>query len=126
MSALQSKIEHLASEFANGVLEAIRGSSLEELSSGERKSTKPIAKTGRLARRSDEDIEKVIGRIVTLLRGKPNGLRAEQIREELDLDAKELPRPLADALYSKRISKSGKKRATTYRVAGQKKKAKKK
>jgi hypothetical protein len=52
--------------------------------------------------------------IVTLLGKHPEGLRSEQIRAELDCQAKELPRPLADALEAGRISKSGQKRATTY------------
>jgi hypothetical protein len=55
---------------------------------------------------------------VRLLRQTPKGLRAEQIREELGLQAKELPRPLNEALDSGRLAKSGQKRATTYFVKG--------
>ncbi|NOU34870.1 MAG: DNA-binding protein, partial [Polyangiaceae bacterium] len=44
----------------------------------------------------------------------PDGLRAEEIREAIGVSAKELPRPLGDALDGKRITKKGQKRATTY------------
>jgi hypothetical protein len=56
--------------------------------------------------------------IVSLLERRPDGLRAEQIRAELGLEAKELPRPIAEALASKRINKQGQKRATTYFARG--------
>lgn len=54
--------------------------------------------------------------IVALLGKNPEGLRAEQIRDALGVQAKELPRPLADALTEGRIKKTGQKRATTYFV----------
>jgi hypothetical protein len=42
------------------------------------------------------------------------GLRAEQIREELGLQAKELPRVLKEGLSSRKLKSKGQKRATTY------------
>ena len=72
----------------------------------------------RLGRRSSKDIAAVVSRIVALLEAKPKGLRAEQIRAELGLQANELPRPIADALKGRRISKIGQKRATTYFAGG--------
>jgi hypothetical protein len=77
--------------------------------------------SGRLARRSAEDIGSVVESIVSLLEQHSEGLRAEQIRGALGLDAKELPRPLADGLAAGTITKTGQKRATTY-FAGQGKK----
>jgi hypothetical protein len=56
----------------------------------------------------------MIESIVDLLGKSSSGLRAEQIRSALGVEAKELPRPLAEALSSGRITKSGQKRATTY------------
>ena len=125
MATLQSKIQELASDFASGVLEAVRASSFEELAAAGHgraagsadKAPKQARTGGRLARRSEEDIAGVVDRIIALLKSKPNGLRAEQLREELSLEAKELPRPLADALASRQIKKSGNKRATTYFAA---------
>ncbi|MCL2725334.1 MAG: hypothetical protein FWD69_12955 [Polyangiaceae bacterium] len=62
----------------------------------------------------------MIDSIVALLQNHPEGLRSEQIREQLGVAAKELPRPLADAMDQNRITKTGQKRATTYfATAGQ-------
>jgi hypothetical protein len=71
-------------------------------------------RNGRLGRRSPADIAGVVKRIVELLESHPAGLRAEQIRQTLHLQAKELPRPIADALSGHKINKVGEKRATTY------------
>ncbi len=57
--------------------------------------------------------------ISALLARHPEGLRAEQIRAELGVQAKELPRPLADGLTEGRLSKTGQKRATTYFAASE-------
>jgi hypothetical protein len=73
---------------------------------------------GRLARRSSGDIAQVIDGIVGLLRQNPRGLRAEQIRQKLGMEAKELPRPLKEALEGGKLSKVGQKRATTYFAKG--------
>jgi hypothetical protein len=135
ISTLHSTIQHLASQFASGVLDAIRGASLEEIlseTSGRtgRRPGRPLSaggvpsvgssrrKSGRLPRRSQSDIAAVVESIVSLLGSKPKGLRAEQIRAELGLEAKELPRPISEALKSHKISKKGQKRATTYFAGG--------
>jgi hypothetical protein len=143
---LRDTIHHLAVDFAAGVLGVIRSASLEDIlaeSGGtvrrgpgrppsraaashlERLPSAPQAprarrtgQKGRLQRRSASDIGHVIDKIVELLSSKPKGLRAEQIRAALDLSAKELPRPIALALSSKKISKMGQKRATTYFARG--------
>ena len=132
-NSLQSTIHQLASSFAEEVLNSIRGLSLEEILAasgrGGRKGAavgrvaaaasskaKPAAKrrSGRLERRSPEDIEKAAHSIQALLQKNKAGLRSEQIQSALGLDKKELPRPLAFALESKLIVKKGQKRATTY------------
>ncbi len=135
MSTLRAQIEHLASQFVTGVLAAMRKAPLEEIldQSGARRS--PVrastasaseaparaprgrgkrGKGGRLARRSPDQLGKVLDQIVGLLQKSPAGLRAEQIRDQLGLLSKELPRPLADGLSSGRLKKKGEKRATTY------------
>jgi hypothetical protein len=56
----------------------------------------------------------LVDRIVAVLKSCKTGLRAEQIRAALEINPKDLPRPIAAALQSKRIRKRGQKRATTY------------
>jgi hypothetical protein len=131
--SLRQRLNELASSFASIVLDAIRGASLEDLlaeSSGSVRRAPPRASSdvapgrparrrgGRLPRRSADDIAQVVESIVGLLRQSPKGLRAEQIRKKLGLQAKELPRPLKEALDSGRLAKSGQKRATTYFLKG--------
>jgi hypothetical protein len=138
--SLRSNLDELASSFANDVLHAIRSASIEELlaesmGGGRRVAARTEAavsspatsrapaaggrrRAGRLARRSAGDIAGVVDRIVGLLRASPKGLRAEQIRQKLGFQSKELPRPLKEAVDTGRLGKSGRKRATTYFVKG--------
>ena len=44
-------------------------------------------------------------------------MRAEQIRSELGMEAKEMPRILSEGLATRRLRKRGQKRATTYYAA---------
>ena len=143
---LREKLSALASSFTQDVLHAIRAASIEDLvgeapGGARRAGRAPRASapeaapapspgpgrprgrggrraSGRLGRRSPADIAGVIDRIVALLRQSPHGLRAEQIRAKLGLQAKELPRPLREAFEAGRLGKSGEKRATTYFLKG--------
>jgi hypothetical protein len=129
MSTLRDSIQDLAQNFASLVVAAIRGASLQEIlseSSGAKGAPgRPASKRGpgrpkgstsskRLARRSAKDIAKVADGIVSLVKKHKGGLRAEQIRAELGIAKKEWARPLEDALASKKLTKKGEKRATTY------------
>jgi len=133
MTDLRSTIESLATQFAASLFDALRGASIDELvavsqggrRSGRARGERDVAdlvggrrkgRGGRLGRRSADDIGKMIDGIVSLLQKSDGGLRAEQIREALGVEAKELPRPLAEAVSLGRITKSGQKRATTYFV----------
>jgi len=128
-TSLRAHLNELASSFASGVLAAIRTASIEDLlaesGSGRRLpsvrvagAARTVRGSGRLARRSAEDIGRVLERITGLLRGTPRGLRAEEIRQRLNLLSKELPRPLKEGLATGRLGKSGNKRATTYFLKG--------
>ncbi len=133
MSNLRSRLSDLASSFADSVVEAIRSSSLEELlsESGSRPRAQtaerlpkagakaaapkaPRSSSGRLPRRSADDIAAELAKIVALVQKHRDGLRAEQIRAELGLQAKELPRVLKEGLASRALRSKGQKRATTY------------
>jgi hypothetical protein len=131
--ALRSNLAVLASNFASAVLDAIRGASLDELlaesgggarrapgrpresrAAAARPTTAPARKAGRLARRSPEQIAKALDRVVALVKGKKDGLRAEHIRTALKLQSKEMPRVLKEGLAKKKLKAKGQKRATTY------------
>ncbi len=136
MSSLKSRLDSLASTFATDVVRAIQSASLEELlgevGGARRGPGRPNGATaaaatprpraagrrgGRLPRRSADDIAKTLDRVVGLVKRHKSGLRAEQIRSELHMQAKEMPRVLKEGL-SKRVLKSkGQKRATTYFAA---------
>jgi hypothetical protein len=127
MPSLRDRLQDLAASFADGVLAAIRTASLDELTGvkdgGGRKAARggggmpdplhtPKTKNGRLARRSPEEIAKAVGLVVAALKAGP--MRAEEIKAKLGLDKRELPRVLAEGLKTKKLSKKGAKRATTY------------
>ena len=131
MSTLHSQLASLADSFANAVLEAIKGASLAELLT---ESRAPAAKArreqtngaprptrgrspGRLKRRSSDDIAHALDKVVGLVKRHKNGLRAEQIRDQLGMLAKEMPRVLKEGLSKKQLKSRGQKRATTYFAA---------
>lgn len=147
---LKERLNGLAVVFADSVMEAIRSVSIDELtqqdggtrarvrktdsvlasdppleaSFGSRKRTKP-AKSGRLPRRSIEEIAKVVDKVATLLRASKGGLRSEFIKEKLGLDVREVPRILKDGVKSKKFAVlSGQKRATVYGIKATKTKTK--
>jgi hypothetical protein len=139
--SLQSQLNQLASSFTHAVIEAIREVSLEELvaetgglkgmprvpamTSSRGRGRAPRRQTGpsrrsssrRLKRRSRDDIHKALGDIVSLVENRPRGMRAEQIRIELGMEAKEMPRILGEGLATRQLRKRGQKRATTYYAA---------
>ena len=129
MSNLRQTIESQAVQFANAIVQALRSASLDELvsitSGGGRapsprapatKTTVAAPKPGRLGRRSPTDIARTLDNIVAVLTAHPEGLRAEQIKAALNLDTREVPRPIAEGLKSGVLKKSGQKRATVYTV----------
>ena len=82
-----------------------------------RAATAKTRKTGRLARRSPAEIAAVLGKIVGLVKGTKEGLRAEQIRVKLKMEAKEMPRILKEGLATKALRSKGHKRSTVYTAA---------
>jgi hypothetical protein len=136
MSTVKSRIEALATAFANDVVRAIRSASLDELLGGvggerrgpgrprgsvvqtsqpaKAKSAGRVRGGGQLPRRSAEDIAKALSQIVSLLKSKKDGLRSEQIRAALKLRPNEMPRVLKEGIAKKQLKSRGQKRATTY------------
>ena len=139
MPTLNSQVQDLTRSFAEQVLEAIRGASLQELvvpkngasvaGNGRRARValggggppdpgselpKRKGKNGRLPRRSAEEIAKALDKIVLLVKTHKEGMRAEEIRAKLGLLSKEMPRILKEGLAKKKLASKGQKRATTY------------
>jgi len=143
MSKLNETLHTLAINFADAVLEALRSSSLEEIMGGHPINKPKLASAKaaptkaaptktrqkgrtRLPRRSLEQIAGAVDQIVTLLHKHPEGLRAENIRQELNLDAREVPRVLHMGIDTKKlVILSGQRRSTTYGLPGSRKVAKK-
>jgi hypothetical protein len=135
MSTLRTSIESLAHQFAAGVLAAIRGSSLEEIL-GEgtpsrrgpgrpRKSVSSVgaapapspsgrARGGKRLRRNANDLAAAAQRIAAHVAKHPKGIRGEQVRKDLGIAKNHWLKPLGMALGSKKIRKTGEKRATLY------------
>jgi hypothetical protein len=139
MSTLRTKLDALAATFANQIIASLQGASLHELVGSthdgrvvgngrtrgggaggqpEPQSTpsKPSRKPGRLPRRSADEIAKTLDKIVLLVKTQKAGLRAEEIRSKLGMQAKEMPRILKLGLAKKKLTSKGQKRATTYFV----------
>jgi hypothetical protein len=138
MSTFQTQIQDLAASFVDQVVNAIRGSSLQELLSPGGREVKNGRKVrsmaedaapamgasaaarkrprapGRLPRRSQDEIKAGLGEIVGLLQKHKDGLRAEQIRSNLGLQSKEMPRILKEGISTRVLRSKGQKRATTY------------
>lgn len=133
MLTLRSQLDALAANFANAIIAAIQGASLQELVDGGRRSngrtsrtTGPVAtsvtaaaksgsrKPGRLPRRSAEEITGLLNKIVLLVKTHKEGMRAEEIRSKLGMESKEMPRILKEGVSTKKLTTKGQKRATTY------------
>ena len=135
MNAFKEMISGLAEEFVSAILEAVRGASLDDLSSVGGSAMKthaaggyrpPVAKKsggskgGKRVRRSEEAIQEVAEQIAVFVKKHKDGVGAETIREELGIDRKDLSRPMTEALGQKLISKRGEKRGTLYFAGGKK------
>lgn len=56
----------------------------------------------------------MLGKVVGLVKKHKDGLRAEEIRTNLGMLAKEMPRILKEGVATKMLASKGQKRATTY------------
>jgi hypothetical protein len=131
MPSLRTTLHDLASTFVAGVLDSIRGARLDDLLAGagagvrrgpgrpnvapnDSTASPTVTRSGRLKRRSPEEIANALDDVVALVKKHKSGLRAEQIRAQLKMDRKEMPRVLQEGLSSKKLKSKGQKRATTY------------
>jgi hypothetical protein len=73
----------------------------------------PADKPARM-KRFARDVAPALGRIIDLLNGQPQGMRAEEICEALGLRPKDIPLVLKEGLDSHRLQSKGEKRSTVY------------
>jgi hypothetical protein len=141
MPTLTSQLQSLAQSFTQQVIAAIQAAPLNEIMASGGTSTanprsaralggggmpdplvitpaKRAAKPGRLPRRSAVEIAAMLSKIVLLVKTHKVGMRAEEIRSALGLQAKEMPRILKEGLAKKKLTRKGQKRATTYLARG--------
>lgn len=116
--AIEKSVNQATRGIVDGIIEALRSVSLDDIvefrsgRGGQKKSTASTP-SGRLRRRSAEDLERDVRAVVALLKGK-DPMGAEQIREALDVDKRALPKTLAEGLNSGALQKTGEKRSTKY------------
>lgn len=128
MTDRNAELEALTQKFAQDALAIILRTVQNDLSTfmgmGRKATSAPKpASDGssiRLGRRSQEDIEGLLQSMVETLKAHPGGLRAEQIREQLKLDKREMAAPIKMGLEAAILTKTGEKRATTYSLPGTK------
>ena len=125
---LKNTINALAQTFAEGVLQAIQGASLQEIlgesgrlngppgpATRHTSATAPKERRGgRPVRRGSEELASVIEAVVLALKDAKAGMRSEELQRALSLDKKTITRPLTMALAEHMIRKTGQKRSTTY------------
>jgi hypothetical protein len=129
MSDIKTDLHALAGDFVEAMLVRLRQATLTELLGDDAPRPREPAvgasrihlaakakKSGRLARRSQDQILASAGKVAELLRKSGGGLRAEQIQKSLDLDKRETPRVLREGVKAGILSKKGQKRATVYTV----------
>jgi Fic family protein len=144
MPNLRQTIEAHAAKFAEAIVRALREASLDDvltISGGAQAQRGAGAGAAprltrkaeeRLTRRTAADIAQTLTQMVAVLAQHPDGLTAEQIKAALQLDKREMPKPIAEGLKSGALKKRGQKRATVYslgstnRPAARKKTSKKK
>lgn len=125
-SSIQESMTAISGDIAEVVMEAIRELSLDDLmgsvvggrSKATAKSSSKKSSGGKRVRRSAEALQEMAEQIASYVRKHKDGVSAENIREELDIERKDIPRPIAEALSQKLISKRGQKRATLYFAGG--------
>lgn len=124
-AAIQPILDELTATATQRIIDVLNGLPLSALTGGGDQAAAPAAhKTapraakksagGRLAKRSPEEMQAVIDRIIEALQGEQEGLSSEQLQKALGLAKNEIQRPLLLALEGSVVRKTGEKRSTRY------------
>jgi hypothetical protein len=113
-SPIRQKIVTLATRFADEILDTVSLMLAERLQvEGAGGPRRGLSRAGR----TPEELGRAVDRITELLARHPDGLRSEKLRSELGFSRAELLRPLAQAIASGRVKKTGERRRTVYALA---------
>lgn len=120
-SSVETAIRERASEFAEGLLEALRSASLSDIVGGGAPELPPARRAPvrrqprhKGVRRSDTEINELAKEIVDLCKKHPDGVKAEEMRAVLKVENRDLQRPIFLLLKRGSVKKTGQKRATLY------------
>jgi hypothetical protein len=123
-NSIEVSMAEIAPIITEVILEGIGDLSLDEFmgvvsgnggtKAAAKSSSKKTSSGGKRIRRSAEALQEVAEQIASYVRKHKDGVSAEQIREELGIERKDIPLPIAEALGQRLITKRGQKRATMY------------
>jgi hypothetical protein len=113
---LRERIAELASRFASDILDAVSAALDEGLEAGAPGRGATPRTDGR--GRTRAEIVATGDRILAVLQGAPQGIRAEELRAQMGLSRQEILRPMALLLAGGKVKKTGAKRATVYYARG--------
>lgn len=126
-NSFRSKLSDLSTVLVEAMLSAARSAPLDDLIADPRAGSEPPHRQPGATRPSKPseqpspqaagDTAKLLNLVVLLLRGQRDGLRAEQIRRKLGVGKEDMSRVLKQGLATKKISRKGERRATTYFAA---------
>ncbi len=122
MSNLQTAIEALSQQFSRDMLELLKNASMSDIAN--LAAAHPHAPIGRVTstrlpappppRTPPKQNGAPAHSLVSLLKQRTQGMRAEELRLELDVDRPTVVKLITAALEEGLIKKKGEKRATTY------------
>lgn len=115
---LNARIQELSINFANQIRDAIMEASMFEILDLLNKSqTQPVVRPSAPRQpRAQEDVQKVLERVLRALADQAEGLRSEQLQKALGLGKQDLAKALKEGLNSGAVVKTGNRRSTTYKV----------
>jgi hypothetical protein len=126
---LEDQLQSIARRFVASVFAAIRAASLAELTTaggsapGRRGAPAPVERRAapatkrrarRAGRRSSDEVQALLGRVVDCVRGTSDGVSISQIAAKLGVATADLTRPLTLAVTAGALRKTGEKRMTRY------------
>src|SRR5438552_2112643 len=114
---IEARLRDLTHGFVRDLLQAFRETFAavvggDEMPNG--RSAAPRGRKGRGGRRTPEETAQLARRVAAYVNSQPKGVRVDAIGKQLGMTTAELMLPIAKALSSRQITRTGQRRATTY------------